>query len=48
MQLFKKGFHSHYSIPESKGTLDTVITVSDYAPAKVVTVWPWHYNEPAL
>ena len=22
--------------------------MSDNAPAKVVTVWPWHYDEPAL
>ena len=25
-----------------------VQSMSDNAPAKVVTVWPWHYDEPAL
>ena len=30
---------------EPKGTLGIVI-ISDNAPAKVVTVWPWHYDEP--
>ena len=32
---------------EPKGTLGIVV-MSDDAPAKVVTVWPWHYDEPAL
>ena len=32
---------------EPKGTASTVI-MTDNAQAKVVTVWPWHYDEPAL
>ena len=32
---------------EPKGTVGTVI-MSDNAPAKIVTVWPWHYGGPAL
>ena len=32
---------------KTKGTLGIVI-MSDNAPAKVVTVSPWHYGEPAL
>ena len=34
-------------ILEPKGTLGMVI-MSDNVPAKVTTVWPWHYDEPAL
>ena len=34
-------------ILEPKGTLGIVV-MSDNAPAKVVTVWLWHYDEPAL
>ena len=35
-------------ILEPKGTLGIVIYTSDKAPAKVVTAWPWHYDEPAI
>ena len=44
---FKKGCQSQALILEPKGTLGIVI-MSDNAPAKFVTVWPWHYDEPAL
>ena len=44
---FRKRCHSQESILKPKGTLGIVI-MSDNAPAKVVTVWPWHYDEPAL
>ena len=32
---------------EPKGTLGIVV-LSDNAPAKVVTTWPWQYDEPAV
>ena len=34
-------------ILEPKGTLGRAI-ISDNALAKVATLWPWHYDEPAL
>ena len=45
--ISKKVFQSQWSILEPKGTLGVVIT-TDNATAKVVTVWPWHYGEPAV
>ena len=47
IQLFKKGCHDQWLILGPKGTLGTV-KMSDNAPVKVVTVWPCHYDEPAL
>ena len=44
---FKTGCNSQSLILEPKITLGIVI-LSDNAPAKVVTVWPWHYDKPAL
>ena len=41
IQLFKKKL-SLSIVNEPKGTLSIVI-MNDNAPAKVVTVWPWHY-----
>ena len=46
-RYFKKIVIVNRRILEPKGTLGTVI-MSDNRPAKVFTVWPWHYDEPAL
>ena len=45
IQIFQKRLS--WLIVEPNGTSGIVI-MSDSAPAKVVTVWPWHYDEPVI
>ena len=45
IQIFQKRLS--WLIVEPNGTLGIVI-MSDSAPAKIVTVWPWHYDEPVI